>query len=129
MAIRALSSIFAGKMKSMIDHRRLFSDVRERPSAYGLNGSYGQAVAFVTGCDASTSWQLLANFRKWLAIRLGYGENLVWPELVRRLALLPPAKNSPSDDLDSEQESAAVNMLFDLLDAFLAAEGETGGTA
>ena len=102
-----------------MDYRKLMADVRQRASAYGLDGSYGQAVAFITGCDAGNEWGLLAGFPQWLAMKAGQGANLGWPALVLRLAFPSTAGQLIGASLNPEDDSHAVATLFALLDEFL----------
>jgi hypothetical protein len=112
-----------------MDYRTLFADVHRRPDAYGLEGSYGQAVAFVTGCDAGNAWGLLAGFPEWLAMTAGGGRNLVWSALVLDIAFPAPESVTPADPLDRQRNDHAVETLFRLLDGFLAVRQGSRGTA
>lgn len=95
-----------------------FSDllrrIRDRPGAYGLNGSYREFVAFINGCDAIQEQDPLDGFREWLALRLGRGANLVWWELVRQIAVA-----EQGNEYDSPEESILTDRTFELLDEFL----------
>lgn len=68
-----------------MDFAARLHDVRRRPGAYGLDGSYENFVALINGADAATEWELLRGFRPWLAQKLGRGANLVWWVLVQEL--------------------------------------------
>jgi hypothetical protein len=57
-------------------------------------------------------------WREWLADRLGHSHNLVWPLLVVRIAL-PESTGGPWD-LAPEDDTRAVEVMFSLLDEFLA---------
>jgi hypothetical protein len=102
-----------------MDYRKLMADVHQRANAYGLDGTYGQAVAFITGCDAGNDWGLLAGFPQWLAVKVGQGANLAWPVLVLRLAF--PSQTGPltAQSLSPQHNDHAVATLFGLLDEFL----------
>lgn len=95
-----------------------FSDllrrIRDRPGAYGLNGSYREFVAFINGCDAIQERDPLDGFREWLALRLGRGANLVWWELVRQIAVA-----EQGNEYDSPEDSILTDRTFELLDEFL----------
>jgi hypothetical protein len=104
-----------------MDYRKLTADVHQRPSAYGLDGSYGQAVAFITGCDAGNDWGLLTGFPQWLAMKLGQGANLAWPVLVLRLAFPSETGQPTARSLSPQHNDHAVATLFGLLDEFLEA--------
>ena len=100
-----------------MNYRELFSLVHERPGMYGLDGSFKHFYIFVMGCDAGTSWSLLAGFREWLIVQLNEGDNLVWPALVELIAL--PSRKQICEPLDADENTAAVETLFRLLDEFL----------
>lgn len=107
-------------------YRELFALVRQRPGMYGLDGSFAHFSIFVTGCDAGTSWSLLAGFREWLIVRVNDGDNLAWPFLVLWLAF-PLGKNP--NELDANDNAVAVDMLFRLLDEFLELREQHHGLA
>lgn len=109
-----------------MDYRQLFSGIGKRPGLYGLDGSFREFVAFLSGVDAGNDWQLLTGFREWLIVRLGFGDNLVWSGLVLHLAF--PGQQSGLRDLmaDPENNRIAVDRLFELLDEFLARRAEHG---
>ncbi|MEU1627053.1 hypothetical protein ABZ746_17370 [Streptomyces sp. NPDC020096] len=94
-----------------MDFSTLLRNVEHRPSAYGLDGSYREFVAFVNGCDASRDRELLSDFPEWLAERLGRGANLVWWELVRQLCAV-----EQDDEMDDQ---ALCGWMFALLNDFL----------
>ncbi|MYR60132.1 hypothetical protein GTY54_29165 [Streptomyces sp. SID625] len=103
---------------------QLFSDVRARPNAYGLNGSFRELVAFVNGCNAATGTDLLHGFSRRMAIRLGWGENLYWALLVANIAL-PSARVQSLDNLGRQYDERLTAVLFDeLLDFLSSAPGE-----
>lgn len=102
-----------------MDYRRLFADVRRRPDAYFLDGSFRDAVAFVTGCDAGNAQGLLIGFSEWLAIRLDCEADLPWPELVVMAARVPVASADIKNGVDESINARLVDTLFALLDEFL----------
>lgn len=95
-------------------HRDLLASIRQRPSMHGLDSSYATITAFVLGCDAGSSGGMLTGFREWLIVRLGHGNNLTWPALVRHLT--PDGWTHP---LTPEADAQAVTTLFQLLEEFL----------
>ncbi|WP_157978990.1 MULTISPECIES: hypothetical protein [Nocardia] len=109
-----------------MDYRQLFVEISKRPGIYGLDGSFGQFVAFLNGVDAGNDWRLLTGFREWLVVRLGDGNNLVWSGLVLHLAF--PSQQSGWRELvaDPQDNRIAVDMLFGLLDEFLTRRTEHG---
>lgn len=111
-------------------YRTLFAEVRERPGLYGLDGSFREFCAFVTGADAGNDWQLLTGFRELLVVRVGTGNNLTWVGLVLRLAFPDAESGWPGLLTTPDGDRAAVATLFRLLDEFLerrAAPGEPAG--
>ncbi|WP_189266598.1 hypothetical protein [Streptomyces fuscichromogenes] len=112
-----------------VDYRTLFADVHRRPGSYGLDGSYGQAVAFIMGCDAGNAWGLLVGFPEWLAMKAGGGANLVWSALVLRIAFPGPTVVTAAETLDQQHDEHAVGALFGLLDEFLADRKGSRGAA
>lgn len=95
-------------------YRDLLASVRQRPHMHGLDGSYATVTAFVLGCDAGSSGGMLTGFREWLIARLGNGNNLAWPALIRHLT--PAGFTHP---LTPEAGAEAVTTLFQLLEEFL----------
>lgn len=83
---RHLTMIRQGPISSenggLVDYQQLFVEVSKRPGMYGLDGSFGQFVAFLNGVDAGNDLQLLAGFPEWPIVRLGDGNNLAWSGLV-----------------------------------------------
>jgi hypothetical protein len=95
---------------------------------WGLDGSFGQFCAFLTGVDAGNDWQLLSGFREWLVVRADTGNNLVWSGLVLRLAF-PDVETGWHERLtDPDANMRAVDTLFALLDQFLDLRAEHDGT-
>lgn len=91
-------------------------DVRRRPGAYGLDGSYVNLVAFINGADAATDWELLQGFRPWLAQKLGHGANLVWWSLVEKVCV----QNAEVQKATSLDDARMCECVFDLLTEFFA---------
>lgn len=98
--------------------RERLADVRRRPRLYGLT-TFGEVAAFVTGMDAATEWRFLEGFREWLAVRSGFGANLAWQVLVIKIAY-PDEVNDFWIAASHGESDAAVAILFDELDSFLA---------
>lgn len=82
--------------------------------------SYEQLVAFVQGLEFGSPG-LLSGFRELMILKVGDGANLGWPALVTRL-VAPDAGGT----LRPDEEQAAIDGLFDLLDEFLAETGVRG---
>jgi hypothetical protein len=91
---------------------------RKRPSMLGLDGSFGEYVAFLNGLDMGAGGRVLEGFGEWVARRSGYeGWNLVWPLLVLREAGIDQSADA-WHWLTAEDEAPAVTMLFELLSEF-----------
>jgi len=91
---------------------------RERPSMLGLDGSFGEYVAFLNGLDMGAGGRVLEGFGEWAARRTGHrGWDLVWPLLVLREA----GVDQPADTwhgLAAEDDARAVVTLLELLGEF-----------
>jgi hypothetical protein len=110
-----------------VDYRTLFENIHRRPGLYGLDGSYAQFCAFVSGVDHGNDGALLTGFREWLVTRAGKGNNLTWPALVRHLAF-PGTDRPAAAPTDSPQTNqAAADRLFALLAEFFDLRAEHGG--
>jgi hypothetical protein len=112
-----------------MDYWELYANAARRPGLYGLDGSYGQFCAFLTGADAVADGLPLTGFREFLVVRLGDGNNLTWAGLVLRLAF--PAARTGWPDLarTPEGDRMAVRTLFRLLDEFLTTRADVDGPA
>ncbi len=88
-----------------------------RPGTLGLDGSFGQAVAFLQGVDAAQDGGLLVGLREWLTVRIGDGANLAWPALIVRAAF-PERVNANRLGLSSDDNKLVVDRLFGLLNEF-----------
>jgi hypothetical protein len=101
-----------------MDYRAQFQAIQRRPQLYGLDGSYGQFCAYLSGLDTGNGGRLLTGFREWLVTRLGHGDNLSWPGLVIHLAR-PDGPASGREAVESaDRDPAVIAKLFDLLDEF-----------
>jgi hypothetical protein len=74
------------------------------------------AAALIQGFDLASNGGLLAGFREWLIVKLGYGNNLAWSALVLRLVF--PDAESPRQCLQSAEQKHVVALLFGLLEEF-----------
>ncbi len=93
--------------------------IRTRPGMYGLDGTYGDYVTYLSGYDAGTQGSALLGFREWLLLKLGRQSSFVWSGLITELAL-PGLSPSPGyRSLDGEQSQIAVGALFQFLGDFL----------
>lgn len=97
---------------------------RDRPSMFGLDGSFGEYVAFLSGLDTGAGGRVLEGFGAWVARRAGHGGwDLVWPLLVLRTAGLD-ASAETWHGLGAEEDARAVAELFELLGAFVRDRGD-----
>jgi hypothetical protein len=95
---------------------------RERPSSFGLDGSFGEYVAFLNGLDMGAGGRVLEGFGEWAARRAGReGFEPAWPLLVLRAAGVDESGDAwswPWHGLAAEDEARAVRTLFELLGGF-----------
>jgi hypothetical protein len=111
------------------DHRALFLDLKKRPQAFGLDGTFRGAVAFINGYDAGNAWGLLIGFREWLALKLDCEANLVWWRLVLMLAAATRTDQGQPVKPDEVDDTTALEVLFNLLDEFLAVRNGPHGAS
>lgn len=110
---------------SVRSYRELFSLMAARPRMYLMRDDFPTVVAYVEGCDQGNARALLAGFREWLITQAGCGDNLVWWSLVLKLAL-PESADDPGN-LTPENDTAAKQTLYRLLDEFLELRDEHDG--
>jgi hypothetical protein len=91
-----------------MNYRELFDAIHKRPDMYGLDGTYTQYQIFLYGCDATTSWSLLAGFNEWLRMRLGRESNLSWSGLVKWLAF-PEYRQVITESLFGDEDDSFVS--------------------
>jgi hypothetical protein len=106
-----------------MDLQHAIQILRERPGAVGVDGSFGQATAFLAGADAGSDGALLIGFREWLVVRAGVGNNLTWRGLV--LNLSRPEEASGVAPVD--EDSRLVQVLLDLLSDFHEVRSDADG--
>ncbi|MFC3500025.1 hypothetical protein ACFOOK_03435 [Micromonospora krabiensis] len=106
-------------------YRELFALVAARPRMYLPRDDFATVVAYVEGCDQGNARALLAGFREWLITRAGCGDNLVWWALVQKLA--QPESADGAENLTPDNDIAAKQTLFRLLDEFLELRDEHDG--
>jgi hypothetical protein len=85
-----------------------------RPKLYFIN-DLKDAIAFISGFDAATEWQLLGGFPSWLAHETGSPANLAWPLTLRKVI---------ENDLRTEDRPEAgreVRVFFGYVGRYLAA--------
>jgi hypothetical protein len=89
----------------------------------GLDRSFGQTTAFVSGMNHALNADFLAGFREWLIVRANKGANLGWEALARLIAL----PDSDAWELSPEDNERARNGFLDLLSEFLAIRAKRDG--
>lgn len=101
-----------------MDHRELLRQVRRRPGMFfgRSDVNFDKLVAFLVGLDLGARGGLLNGFREYLILRLGEESSLWWPALAIKVTAPGAAPRPDTHDDDR----AAVDGLFDLLDEFLA---------
>ncbi|MFD0560395.1 hypothetical protein FB566_4400 [Stackebrandtia endophytica] len=104
-----------------IEHLRKF------PGGYGVDGSFGQVAAFISGLDAAKDEYLLEGFREWLIVKVGFGSNLGWSILALHVIFPGRSKMHPSGFSEDESKYAG-EMLIDLLLEFLKIRSSGGLT-
>jgi hypothetical protein len=78
---------------------------------------FNRTVAYLQGYNVASNGGLFLGFDEWLVVEVGYGNNLMWYELVLKLAF--PDLLSPRAHLNElGMQERAVKSLFNLLVAF-----------
>jgi hypothetical protein len=105
--------------------RGVIHDFGETLGMWTLYGTYVEACSLISGFDAATDGELLADFRPWLLKRTGNPrQNLAWPSLIFEDVFpeeLPGGRDYRA--MSAEQNAVATKALFALLDEFLASNG------
>ena len=106
------------------DFKNLLDAIRQRPGMYfAAPLSFDVVAAFVQGYGVSSDGQQLADFQPWLCEQLGYGENLAWAALARKLAFhRAEAMGQEESDLESRAASQFLQLVVEYLDARSRAE-------
>jgi len=86
----------------------------------GLDGSFGEYVAFFVGLSMGAPGCSLKDFGEWIASRSDSGGwNLAWPVLVLREAGFESWVDRDWHHLGPEEDARAVSKLSELLGMFL----------
>jgi hypothetical protein len=115
-----------------MSEREYFRAVGERPGMFVGRPSFQTLTAFLLGYDQSAARHGtpgLVGWPEWLVARRGKECNHAWPGQVLHLAL--PDGWGDSGNLSPEDDARAVEVLFCLLEEFLArreAVGDAGPT-
>jgi hypothetical protein len=103
----------------------ILQGVLQRPSMYFQPVTYDTAVAYLYGFDAAMSGGALIGLREWLIVRLGFGNDLAWSELM--LHSLFPNEPFPRNCLQLTNDCDVVQRLFHtLMDFFTDREPMNG---
>jgi len=95
----------------------LLENLRKRPSMFGVDGSFGEYVAFFSGYEEASATGPLAGFREYVATAPGVGRNLGWPIMIMQLAGMGSVQMN-YHDLGVHDNEQAVNVLFSKLRSF-----------
>ena len=104
-----------------MSEREYFASVGERPGMFIGHSSFHALTAFITGYDQSSARHGapgLSGWHEWLVARRGRDCNHAWPGQVLHIALPDGWDNLWK--LAPEHEARAIQVLFRLLDEFLA---------
>jgi hypothetical protein len=99
----------------------LLENLRKRPSMFGLDGSFGEYIAFLSGYEEASAIGPLAGFREYVATTPGVRRNLGWPIMIAQIAGVGSGQMG-WHDLGVYDNEQAVKVLFDKLQSF--AEGQ-----
>jgi hypothetical protein len=103
-----------------MSEREYFDNVRRRPGMFVVGGRLAGLEAFLTGYDQHAirhGGPGLQGWTEWLIARRGQTCNHGWSGHVRHIALPDGWEHW---DLPPEQEKRVINVLFNLLDEYLA---------
>lgn len=116
-----------------LTEREYFALVGRRPGMFVGTPSFHMLAAFFTGYDQHATrhgGDGLRGWEEWLLARLGYECAHAWPGRVLHLAL--PDGWTDYRNLPPAEEQRAIEVLFELLDAYAAereaARNAAGGT-
>lgn len=110
------------KQLSEMSEREYFANVGRRPGMFVGKTSFHMLAAFLTGYDQNAlrhGAPGLAGWQEWLVARRGHSCEHGWPGQVLHIAL--PDGWDNLWDLSTEDEKHAIEVLFQLLDEFMAA--------
>jgi len=111
-----------------MNYPAVFAEVRKRPGMHLPSATFEAAASFVLGYDAAVSGGLLLGFREWLVTELNEGSNLSWPALARDLVQRRlRASASAGAPIGADEQSASVDCLFGIIEAFLEQRSRPGG--
>jgi hypothetical protein len=103
-----------------MSEREYFAQFAKRTSMYIVRPSLKGVTAFMVGYDQAAQrygGSGLNGWRAWLMANYQVSTNLAWETQIREIAL-PDWKGG--GDLTQEQEARVLEVLFELLDRFLA---------
>lgn len=99
--------------------------VRRCASMWILAPSFDTMAAFVQGADMAANRGILTGFREWLVVKVGWGSDVGWTELV--LALAFPGSECPRAELAKlTDQTREIECLFELLEDFWHDKEEAG---
>ncbi|MGW1728312.1 hypothetical protein ACWCQK_36175 [Streptomyces sp. NPDC002306] len=104
-----------GRGKPTRSHQDIWTNFKRRPGMFVGRVTFGAVVAFLNGYDIASDKALLDGLRDWLAVKLGYGWNLVYWALAEKL-IFPDGR--PEEPWSPEIEQHAVAGLIGLIDEY-----------
>ncbi|MFB7453477.1 hypothetical protein [Streptomyces sp. NPDC056194] len=104
-----------GRGKPTRSHQDIWDNFKRHPGGFVDRVTFGAVVGFLNGYDIASGKALLDGFREWLAAKLGYGSNLVYWVLAKKL-IFPDG--CPEEPWSPETEQQAVAGLIGLIDEY-----------
>jgi hypothetical protein len=104
-----------------LSERQLIATIAQRPGMFIGRVTYECMAQYLSGYDLGAQRagsRGLEGLRDWLLGRLGHSSPLVWTSIVLQIAF--PEQDLHPELLTPKQEKHALNVLFKLLDDFLA---------
>ncbi|MDA1362383.1 hypothetical protein O1R50_22350 [Glycomyces luteolus] len=104
-----------------LTEREYVAFIAQRPGLFTGRVTYERMAQFLIGYDLGAQragGRGLKGLKDWLMDRLGPSSPLIWTAVVLQLAF--PGQEQISDALAPDQDEHALNVLFTLLDNFLA---------
>lgn len=96
------------------------------PGMYVHDANFDSVAAFLQGFDTACGGGVLAGFREWLILKLGYGNNLAWTELFLRFAF-PDSTGPRVHELLTADRKQLVGLLAEVFSTYWAERAENGG--
>ncbi|GAB3661197.1 hypothetical protein [Glycomyces tarimensis] len=104
-----------------LSEREYIAEIARRPGMFTGRATYERMAQFLVGYDLGSQragGRGLEGVSAWFQERLGHHSPLHWTSIVLQLAF--PSKDRSLGPLAPEEDAHALNVLFELLDEFLA---------